>query len=168
MHLQVKQHVQETIRKVIHEPRLVKRCVLKWWNHYSLIKSYSTVDGSIDHKKVKSVRQSFVSIKQLNSLFLETFWSQPQQPNLQHTAPIMFLKPHLHCRKILARLGWKKYAYQKNWFGMDRFCCVNNFALSVPSQNFTCAWTYSQGSPNTNKIGTGSWKSSPGPVKCKV
>ena len=22
-------------------------------------------------------------------------------------------KPHLHCRKILVRLGWKKYAYQK-------------------------------------------------------
>ena len=25
-----------------------------------------------------------------------------------------FLKPHLHGRKFLARLAWKKYAYQKN------------------------------------------------------
>ena len=43
------------------------------------------------------------------------------------------LKPHLHGRKFLARLGWKKYAYQKNWFGTDRFSRVNDFAPSVPS-----------------------------------
>ena len=52
--------MQETIRKVIHEPRLVKKCVLQWWNHYSLIKSYSTVDGRIEITNIKLVRLLWV------------------------------------------------------------------------------------------------------------
>ena len=60
------------------------------------------------------------------------------------------LKPHLHGRKFLARLGWKKYAYQKNWFGTDRFSRVNDFAPSLPEQNFTPARTISRGSPSTD------------------
>ena len=62
----------------------------------------------------------------------------------------------------------KKYAYQKNWFGTDRFCRVNDFSLSAPSQNFTRARTYSRGSPSTDKIGTRSRKSSPARIKCAV
>ena len=78
------------------------------------------------------------------------------------------LKPHLHSRKVLARLGWKKYAYQKNWFGTDRFSRVNDFGPSVPDQNFTRARTMSRGSPSTDKTGTRSWKSSPARIKCAV
>ena len=78
------------------------------------------------------------------------------------------LKPHLHGRKFLARLGWKKYAYQKNWFGTDRFSRVNDFGPSVPDQNFTRARTMSRGSPSTDKTGTRSWKSSPARIKCAV
>ena len=77
-------------------------------------------------------------------------------------------KPHLHGRKFLARLGWKKYAYQKNWFGTDRFSRVNDFGPSVPDQNFTRARTMSRGSPSTDKTGTRSWKSSPARIKCAV
>ena len=78
------------------------------------------------------------------------------------------LKPHLHGRKFLALLGWKKYAYQKNWFGTDRFSRVNDFAPSVPDQNFTRARTMSRGSPSTDKTGTRSWKSSPARIQCAV
>ena len=49
---------------------------------------------------------------------------------------------------------------QKRWLGTGKVCRVNDFALSVPSQNFTLA------RPSTDKIGTRSWNSSPGPVKC--
>ena len=78
------------------------------------------------------------------------------------------IKPHLHCRKILARLGWKKYAYQNNWFGTDRFCRVNYLAPSVLDQTFTRARTMSRGSPSTDKIGPRSWKSSPARIRCAV
>ena len=48
----------------------------------------------------------------------------------------------------------KKYAYQKNWCGTDRFCRVNYFAPSVLDQTYTRARTMSRGSPSTDKIGT--------------
>ena len=77
-------------------------------------------------------------------------------------------KPHLHGRKFLHGSDEKKYAYQKNWFGTDRFSRAHDFAPSVPYQNFTRARTMSRSSPSTDKIGTRSWKSSPARIKCAV
>ena len=39
------------------------------------------------------------------------------------------VKAHLHYREFLARLGQIWYAYQKNWFGSDKFYGVNDFAV---------------------------------------
>ena len=89
--------------------------------------------------------------------FLEKFFTYPCDTEAPFTR-----------QKIFARLGWKKYAYQKNWFGTDRFSRVNDFAPSVPGQNFTRARTMSRGSPSTDKIGTRSWKASPARIKCAV
>ena len=46
------------------------------------------------------------------------------------------------------------HVHQKNWFGTDGFCRVNDFAPSVLDQNFTSAQTMSRGTPSTDKIGT--------------
>ena len=67
---------------------------------------------------------------------------------------MVHLSPIYTAEKTLAQLGWQKYVYQNIWFGTHRFCRVNDFALSVPSQNFNRARTYSRGSPSTDKTGT--------------
>ena len=67
----------------------------------------------------------------------------------------MYVKPHFTLPKETFWHSSDEKSTRTNKIGSARIdFVVNDFALSVPNQNFTRARTYSRGSPSTDKIGT--------------